>query len=271
MSDPNDYSNIHIESSLPRAWEQETTFNDVLYEWMSRAPWLAISAIAHLVIFLILMAIPWDLLRKQDEKEINAQLEQTPEEVFEDPPPEEPEEIEEEEIEEEPVLKDAEISDHNEEDTDEDFESTQGDPDFLADSPFDDKAFNDVIGIGGGAGGKFGGRFGGRKNLRAAGGRGVEQALVDGLEWLKNHQSIDGYWDVDNFMHNNAMGRSCSCDGPGQEIHDVGMTGLGLLAFLGDGNTTRQGPYKEVVARGVNWLRDQQDSDSGLILSLIHI
>jgi hypothetical protein len=264
MSDPNDYSNVHIESSLPRAWEEETTFNDVLYEWMSRAPWLAISAIAHLVVFLILMAIPWDLIYKQGDKEINAQLEQTPEEVFEDPPPEEPEEIEEEEIEEEPVLKDAEISDHNEDETEE-FDSTQGDPDFLADSPFDDKAFNDVIGIGGGAGGKFGGRFGGRRNLRAQGGRGVEQALIDGLEWLKNHQSLDGYWDVDNFMHNNALGRSCTCEGPGQEIHDVGMTGLALLAFLGDGNTTRQGPYKEVVARGVNWLRDQQDSDSGLI------
>ena len=42
MSDPNDYSGIHIESSLPKVWEQETTFNDVLYDWMSRAPWLAI-------------------------------------------------------------------------------------------------------------------------------------------------------------------------------------------------------------------------------------
>jgi len=71
MSDPNDYSNIHIESSLPKVWEQETTFNDVLYEWMSRAPWLAISAIAHLLIFLILMAIPWDLLTKKDDRSIH--------------------------------------------------------------------------------------------------------------------------------------------------------------------------------------------------------
>jgi hypothetical protein len=265
MSDAHDYSGIHIESSLPRVWEQETTFNDVLYDWMSRAPWLAISAIAHLLIFLILMAIPWDLLRRDDEREINAQIEQTPEELFEDPPPEEPEEIEELEVEEEPVLKDAEVSDHNEEETNEEFESTEGDPDFLSDSPFDDKAFNDVIGIGGGAGGKFGGRFGGRKNLRARGGSGTEQALKDGLEWLKNHQSADGYWDVDGFMHNNALGASCSCDGAGQEVHDVGITGFALLAFLGDGNTTREGPYKEVVSRGINWLREQQDKDTGLI------
>ena len=54
-----DYSNIHIESSLPKPWEQETTFNDTLYDWMGRAPWLAISAAAHLLAYFILSAIPW--------------------------------------------------------------------------------------------------------------------------------------------------------------------------------------------------------------------
>lgn len=263
MSDSSDYSDVHVESTLPKPWEEETTFNDVLYEWMSRAPWLAISAIAHVIVFLILMAIPWDLLRSNEDQTIQASIEQTPEEVFEDPPPEEEPEVE-EEPEEEPVLKDAEVSDHNEDITEE-FESTEGDPDFLADSPFDDKAFNDVIGIGGGAGGKFGGRFGGRRNLKARGGSGTEQALKDGLEWLKNHQSLDGYWDVANFMHNNSLGRSCTCDGAGADIHNVGITGLSLLAFLGDGNTTRAGPYKDVVARGIKWLKDQQDPDSGLL------
>jgi hypothetical protein len=233
---------------------------------MSRAPWLAISGIAHLLIFLVMMAIPWDLLTPEETVVIEASIEQTPEEVFEDPPPEEPEEIEELEATEEPVLKDAEVSDHNESISEtEDFATVEGDPDFLSDAPFEGKGFNDVIGIGGGAGGKMGGRFGGRKNLKARGGSGTEQALKDGLEWLKNHQSPDGYWDVDGFMHNNALGQSCTCDGAGAEIHDVGITGLSLLAFLGDGNTTRTGPYKEVVARGINWLREQQDKDTGLI------
>ena len=54
---------FHIESTLPKSWEQEETFNDVLYEWMSRAPWLAISAALHLVIFLIIQAIPWEIGR----------------------------------------------------------------------------------------------------------------------------------------------------------------------------------------------------------------
>ena len=86
MSEFDEYGNIEIQSSLPRAWEQETTFNDVLYDWMSRAPWLAISAAAHLVMFLILSVFPWEIFRPEEAKEIQASIEQTPEELFEDPP-----------------------------------------------------------------------------------------------------------------------------------------------------------------------------------------
>jgi hypothetical protein len=257
-----DLSNLHIESSLPKPWEREQTFNDVLYDWMGRAPWLAISAAAHVIIVLICLAIPWDKFNKSDTKEIKATIDQPPEEVFEDPPPEEPEELEEEPTE-EPVLKDAEVSDHNEEDTNEEFESVQGDPDFSADSPFDSKAFNDVIGIGGGAGGKFGGRFGGKRNLKARGGSGVEQALKDGLEWLKWHQSADGVWESAGYTANCGKIGSTVCTDVGEQNNDVGMTGLALLAFLGDGNTTREGPYKENVARGIKWLKEHQE-DTGL-------
>lgn len=258
-----DYSNIEIESNLPKPWEQEVTFNDHLYEWMGKAPWIAISAAAHLLAFFILQTIPWDKLNPPPDKPLQASVQQTPEEEFEEPE----EIIEEEEIEEEPieepVLKDAEVSDHNEEETEE-YESTEGDPDFLNDSPFDNDAFNDVIGIGGGAGGKFGGRFGGKKNLRAGAGRGTEQALKDGLEWLKNHQTREGYWDSDGFSSECGKIGSDTCEGAGYPTHDVGVTGLALLAFLGDGNTTNQGPYKDVVSRGVKWLREQQDPDNGL-------
>ncbi|TDJ69334.1 MAG: hypothetical protein E2O39_11800 [Planctomycetota bacterium] len=263
MSINHAYDDIHIETTLPKAWEQEETFNDVLYDWMSRAPWLAISAAAHLVIFLIIQAVPWALFSNEDPTEIQARLD-VPPEIFEDPPEEIEEEIEEEEVEEEPIVQDFEISDHNEEDVDEDYESVEGDPDMFSDSPFDDKAFNDVIGIGGGAGGKFGGRFGGRRNLRAAGGSGTQQALKDGLEWLKHHQSPDGSWDSDNFMQNCGKIGSDVCENGGEALHDVGLTGLALLAFLGDGNTMRRGPYKEVVTRGIKWLREQQDYETGL-------
>ena len=258
-----DYSDIHIETSITRPWEEERTFNDVLYEWMQSAPWLAISAAAHLLAYFILSAIPWSALMKSPPPALEAKVQPPPEEPFEEPE-EEPEEIEEEEPIEEPVLKDAEISDHNETEDDQEYEESEGDPDFMSDSPFDSDAFNDVLGIGGGAGGKFGGRRGGRKNLRAAG-KGIEQALRDGLEWLKNHQSPDGSWDCDGFSANCGKIGSNTCDGPGHAQHDVGTTALALLAFLGEGNTTTEGMYKEVVAQGIKWLRDQQDPDSGLI------
>lgn len=258
----NQYRDVHIETTLPKPWEQEETFNDVLYDWMSRAPWLLISAALHFVVFLTVAAIPWHLFESAEEKNIEAKLEIPPEEEFEEPPEEEIP-IEEIESEEEPIVEDYEVSDHNETDTNEVFESSEGDPDMNADSPFDDKAFNDVIGIGGGAGGKYGGRMGGSRNLRAGGGQGTEQALKDGLEWLKNHQDENGMWDCDGFMKHDPPADQCT--GPGDSNHDVGVTGLALLAFLGDGHTMRGGSYKDVVSNGMKWLRDQQDPESGLI------
>ena len=249
-----DYTEFHIETTLPKPWEEEQSFNDVLYDWMSRAPWMAISAAAHGLIYVILSAIPWDALNEDKGKKIEAKLEQPPEEIFEEPEEEIVEEVEDEPID-EPVLKDAEV-------TEEVIEQSE---DIASDTPFDAEAFNDVIGIGGGAGGKFGGRFGRKRQSGAGGGSGTEQALKDALEWLKNHQSPDGYWDSDGFSGNCGEIGSGVCDGPGQETHDVGVTGLALLAFMGDGNTTSRGPYKDVVKSGINWLKQQQDYDTGLI------
>jgi hypothetical protein len=53
------------------------------------------------------------------------------------------------------------------------------------------------------------------------------------------------------------------CDGPGNSLHDVGITGLALLAFLGDGHTMRAGQHKEVVKKAVIWLKAQQDTEQG--------
>ena len=250
-----DYSEFHIETTLPKPWEEEHSFNDVLYDWMGRAPWMAISAAAHLLAYFILSAIPWDEFRGDRGKKIEAKIEAPPEEIIEEPEEEIIEEIEDEPIE-EPVLKDAEV-------IEETFEDTETDT--LTDSPFEPDNFNDVIGIGGGAGGKFGGRFSGRKSKGAGGGRGTEQALKDALEWLKAHQSPDGSWDCDGFTNSCGEIGAGVCEGPGQETHDVGVTGLALLAMMGDGNTTERGHYQDVVKRGVKWLREQQDYDTGLI------
>ena len=82
------------------------------------------------------------------------------------------------------------------------------------------------------------------------------------LEWLKDHQDEDGRWDADGFMRHDTEGDPC--DGPGSSVHDVGVTGLALLAYLGDGNTMGSGPFAEQVQRGVEWLVGQQ-RDDGLI------
>ncbi len=92
----------------------------------------------------------------------------------------------------------------------------------------------------------------------------VADAVQNGLRWLAAHQDSNGRWDADEFMKHDPANRAPS-DGPGSAVHDVGATGLALMAFLGDGNTLRVGPHREVVAKAVQWLIRQQEDGSGLI------
>jgi len=128
-------------------------------------------------------------------------------------------------------------------------------------TPPDARVSNGIIGIGGGAGGPRGGRFV-RRNLRSAGGTGTEKPLQIALGWLAAHQDAEGNWDCDGFMKHDP--KDDRCTGAGQPNHDVGVTGLALLAFMGDGSTTRIGPHKDAVTRGLKWLRGQQDQETGL-------
>jgi hypothetical protein len=259
-----DSLSVHVESSLPKSWEVEHTFHDTLYAWMARAPWLAISGAAHGIIILVMWMIPWELLKDDGGVIIKSGTELAEAEEFIDPPPEEPPEELEQEPTEEPVFQDAEISDHNETPNEQDFEKSLGEQDQLSDSPFVGKGDNPVIGIGANGGGPYGGR-GGRKNLTNLGGGGTEAIVTHGLEWLRWHQSPDGSWDSDGFMANcGHIQPGMTCDGAGESSHDVGLTGLCMLAFLGNGNTTREGPYKEQVAKAIKWMKDQQDVDTGL-------
>jgi hypothetical protein len=79
------------------------------------------------------------------------------------------------------------------------------------------------------------------------------------LAWLATHQSPAGNFDVEAFDRQCA--RTAAADQPpGDGLgkgHDVGMTGLALLAFLGAGNTPREGKYADNVQRGVTWLPSQ--------------
>jgi len=116
--------------------------------------------------------------------------------------------------------------------------------------------FDGVIGIGG-AGGPYGERFGGRRYVRPLGGGGTERPLNDALDWLARHQAADGGFSADG-----RAGTVCGC-GSADAPASVDATALALLAFLGNGNTTVQGQYKESVQRAIAWLRGLLDAETG--------
>ncbi len=260
-----DYSAYQIESSLPRVWEEEHSFNDLLYEWMERAPWLALSCAAHMLAFFVLTAFPWDAFQKPEPPSFFAHTPPPIEDLFEEPMdeviPEEPEPIDTEEVIEDPVLNDIPT------DVVSDSPDLSADPFFKeASSPFDNSdSNNDVIGIGG-PGGEFGMGGPGGKDFGGGGdGPKLQVALRDALDWLKCHQSPDGSWEADGFTENCGSIGSTICEGTGHSQHDAGVTGLALLTFLAAGNTTSQGAYSAQVGQGVKWLRQVQDPDTGLI------
>jgi hypothetical protein len=85
-------------------------------------------------------------------------------------------------------------------------------------------------------------------------------AVQNALQWLADHQSPDGRWDADGFMAREAA-TAPRTDGPGNPVHDVGVTGLALLAFLGNGNTLRSGPHEEQCRNAAKWLQEQQQAN----------
>ena len=112
-----------------------------------------------------------------------------------------------------------------------------------------------------GLAGKFGSRPRGRVAL-AKGNMITAVAIEGGLEWLKAHQDVDGHWDAEGFAKHDPV--AAPCDGKGLATKNVRVTALALLAFLGDGETARVGPYADVVAKAGGWLVAQQALDGAL-------
>lgn len=99
------------------------------------------------------------------------------------------------------------------------------------------------------------------KSLRQMGGNDrTEHAVGAALAWLARHQSADGRWDAGAFDEN--CGK---CGGASDALVTRATTGLSLLAFLGAGHThLLDGPYRDVVRRGLTWLIDHQDDNGDL-------
>ena len=212
---------------------------------------------------LVLTAFPWDSLRKGDPPILTVTTDPIVDELIE-PDEEVIEPVDDEAVViDEPVLQDASLVEDPVDPT------PIGElTDFLNPAPdFNDAIAdvnNDVMGLGGGGnrGGGLGGDGGGD------GGRPrkpVQELLDNALTWLAAHQSPEGSWDCDGFDAECGELGSSICDGPGRAGHDVGVTSLAILAFLGEDNVPHEGKYGDTLASGIRWLREQADPDTGLI------
>lgn len=107
--------------------------------------------------------------------------------------------------------------------------------------------------------GEFGGRSTAGKTaaLRKYGGTAEsEKAVSLGLQWLKGIQQPDGSW---NFQDQGPDAQA----GAFQKT-EVGATSLALLCFLGSGHThVVEGPYKEVVEKGLAYIGSQAEIVQG--------
>jgi hypothetical protein len=90
----------------------------------------------------------------------------------------------------------------------------------------------------------------GRLAAKYGGNEETEQGVELALAWLAAHQQRDGSW---RFNHGDGEcdGR---CQNRGTASSTTGATALALLPFLGAGYTHREGPYQQVVGRGLHYL-----------------
>ncbi|MCU0862929.1 MAG: terpene cyclase/mutase family protein [Planctomycetes bacterium] len=228
------------------------SFQDLLAERLRQAPWFVVSAALHIAVALLLWLLIPPEVRRQLENAVAVLQEEpqaAPPPVELPPPVPEPEPTHDEPV----VLEPSQVENPSEPTAD---SSDHEQPSTL--SAFPSLGTNIAVGLGGNAGGPYGRRGGGGRR----GSPPTERSIELALRWLRDHQDDDGKWDADGFMKHDDPA-SPACTGPGNAVHDVGLTGLALLAFLGDGSTLRSGPYREVIRRGVTWLRSQQQ-DNGL-------
>lgn len=232
--------------ALPVRPESES-FHELMAEQLRRAPWFALSMFAHAC---ILLAV-WALFPAPPPETARQAVAMAP---IEDEPVVEPPVIEPPEPIVEPVPTEVDVPSPTL-DQPSDSEAVSDAPsDFTSDAeaPSDTEVWNVTLGL-------TGPPFGGPRGRGGPGGgapRGTKRVVEAALQWLARHQDADGRWDADGFMKHDLDG--LVCDGPGSPVHDVGVTALALLAFVGDGNSMRSGPYREQVRRAANWLREQQ-------------
>jgi len=234
------------------------TLQQAMARQLRRGPWFALSLAIHGLLVLLIAELIRPEVKTVELKQLEV-VDTTRDEV-EVPTPPAPLEVEAEDVTREVVVSEAPVA------TAEVQRRTEVDasgPTAFDAGNLEASEWTAVVELDAGTGERDAARGGGRGAGKREGGTPWSEAIDSGLQWLKNHQDEDGKWDCDQFMKHDDPA-SEPCDGAGNGVHDVGVTGLALLAFLGDGCTLRSGPHRDTVKKAVSWLRSQQQ-ENGLI------
>jgi len=105
------------------------------------------------------------------------------------------------------------------------------------------------------------------------------ERVVAALKWLKHHQDFDGFWsatrfrETDRTMSPKRAKKTANLEfvSPGDTNADlgsdantdIGLTGLALLAFAGNGADHKQGDFREACRRAIVYLRRVQTNSGG--------
>ncbi len=101
-------------------------------------------------------------------------------------------------------------------------------------------------------------------SVKAFGGSaGSEAAVALALKWLAAAQTADGGWNFDHKFAHNAAVRGADHSGSYQRSRN-GATAMGVLPFLGAGQTQVEGKYKPTVTGGLGYLMNHMKRDGSM-------
>ncbi|MGI9456335.1 MAG: hypothetical protein ACR2NU_07220 [Aeoliella sp.] len=103
-----------------------------------------------------------------------------------------------------------------------------------------------------------------QKVIEQGGSRNTEQAVGRALEWLAYAQSEGGSWDSNRWQGGREFAVLGHNRGGAGSQADTGISALALLTFLGAGHSHFDGPYREHVTDGLNYLIRSQAGDGNL-------
>jgi len=254
---------VHVEAFAPPG-----DFNEQLYRALKQSPWWMISIAVHVLLFVVSALLGTETGRTPLAKLVAIEMSPVADPAVPEPlddPETEPLVDTDVQAVEPRIVETPETAEKPETDNNLDTNDVYGHVlDGKASGDFDGMANSATIGTAGGwRGGGFGPGGGRDRKGGKRGTRETERAVDDALRWLAAHQSPDGAWEAEGF------GRWCDGkpvsvgpDGAGKATYDVGVSGLALLAFLGAGYTQRsEGPYGDVVRRGLRWMVNTQDAE----------